>query len=285
MAISVKALHSLEEMYAAVELQMIYWGSEIESLVPAHMLFSIVNSGGHVLVAFDDDRMIGVLIGLIAAEWGEKPAREGLYIASKRMVVLPEYRSKGVGYQLKLAQRDMAIQQGIDLVSWTFDPLLATNAYFNLHKLGCVSRTYLENYYGTRGDTTGLTIMGVSDRLKVEWWVNNPQVESRLQGQFTPIDVLPMLRERVVNPVEIIRHLILPGEEITQVESEYCLIEIPVNYMAVVESDPPIGEIWREQTREAFLTMLSSGYTVRDFCRLDVEGLNRAFYLLQKSGE
>jgi predicted GNAT superfamily acetyltransferase len=78
-----------------------------------------------------------------------------LQLFSKRMVVLPEYRGQGIGYRLKLAQRDFAIEQGIRLVVWTFDPMLAPNAHLNIRKLGVVCHTYYENYYGTSSEGGG----------------------------------------------------------------------------------------------------------------------------------
>lgn len=117
--IAIKALRHLDEMYAAVELQQGYWGSDVESIVPAHMLYSLAENGGHVLAAFDNTRLIGVLIGFLGTniEESHRPAMANLHIASKRMVVLPEYRNQGVGYRLKLAQRDLAIQQKIQLIT------------------------------------------------------------------------------------------------------------------------------------------------------------------------
>lgn len=284
MNIQIKALQSLDEMYAAVELQKVYWGTDIESLVPAHMLFSIVGSGGHVLAALDNDRMVGVLIGLLAAEPGIRPARETLFLASKRMVVLPEYRSQGVGYRLKLAQREVAMSLGISLISWTFDPLLAANAYFNLHKLGCISRTYYENYYGTGEDNTGLTILGISDRLKVEWWVNDPEVAGRIQGQFNVESITAFLDHGVVNPVKVVDDLLYPLERINPVDTPCCLIEVPVDYPDIAKQDRVLGLAWRDQTRAAFHFALAQGYVVRDLHRVHYSGLDRAFYLLKEKG-
>jgi predicted GNAT superfamily acetyltransferase len=180
---SIRLLHNLSEMHESVELQKTYWGSDLESVVPAHMLFSLATSGGHVLAAFDGDKMVAVLIGFLGTDVQEasRPAMANLRIVSKRMIVLPEYRGQGVGFKLKKRQREFAMRQGIRLVTWTFDPLLATNAHLNIRKLGAISTSYLEDYYGTSNEG-GLSRVGSSDRLLVEWWVTNRRLEERISG-------------------------------------------------------------------------------------------------------
>ena len=153
---SIRSLQNLNEMHGAVELQKTYWGSDLESVVPAHMLFSLATSGGQVIAAFDGDKMVAVLIGFLGTDIQEpsRPAMANLRIVSKRMIVLPEYRGLGIGYKLKKRQREFAMRQGIRLITWTFDPMLAANANLNIRKLGAISTSYLEDYYGTRSHTS-----------------------------------------------------------------------------------------------------------------------------------
>src|ERR1051325_2288200 len=93
---SIRLLQKLDEMREAVELQKTYWGTDLESVVPAHMLFSLATSGGHVLAAFDGDKMVAVLIGFLGTDIQEpnRPAMANLRIVSKRMIVLPDYRGQ-----------------------------------------------------------------------------------------------------------------------------------------------------------------------------------------------
>src|SRR3954462_12563274 len=113
--IEIRPLRALEDMRPVVEMQKLYWGDDLESVIPAHMLFSLANHGGHVLAAFDGDKPVGVLVGFLSTHQADppRPAMANLQIFSKRMVVLPEYRSQGIGYRLKLAQRDIALKEGI----------------------------------------------------------------------------------------------------------------------------------------------------------------------------
>ncbi len=279
MTVKIIALHALEEMYPAVELQKLYWGNDIESVVPAHMLFTIATTGGHVLAAMDaadGGRMIGVLIGLVAIDDAHPPQ---LSIASKRMVVLPDYRSRGIGYQLKLAQREVAMRQGIELVTWTFDPLLAKNAHLNMHKLGCIGPAYLQDYYGM-DDSTGLATLGSSDRLQVAWWVAEQRVISIIEGQRSQLRHHLERGAAFINTTRQIDSVPHPIDGFNDPAGAVALLEVPLDYPGIVEDDPPLAMAWRQHTRALFQQLMAAGYIVMDFIRETHEGHDRGFYVL-----
>lgn len=285
----IRALRTLDEMRQAVALQRVYWGDDLESVVPAHMLFSIASYGGHVLAAFDGDKMVGVLIGFLGTNMAEssRPAMANLQFVSKRMVVLPEYRNQGLGYRLKVAQRDLAIKQGVRLIVWTFDPLFAVNAYLNIHKLGGICREFRQDYYGTEA-TGGLTVLGSSDRLVVEWWVTNRRVEERINGRRTELGLKHYLDANtpILNPTTLRTDgLCMPTNNPARTfGSSMVLLEIPVDYSAIVQADPELARQWRTHSREQLSALLDAGYLVTDFLRELYEGRQRAFYLLSHSG-
>src|SRR5690606_24744048 len=98
--ITIRTLHSADEMSAAVDLQRVYWGNNMEDLVPEHMLLSIARYGGHIHAAYDGNRMVGLLMGFLGADIDPDEASDApsqLYVMSKRMVVLPEYRGQKIG--------------------------------------------------------------------------------------------------------------------------------------------------------------------------------------------
>ena len=96
--------------------------------------------------------------------------------------VLPAWQGTGVGLQLKLAQREAILAQGFtDWVTWTYDPLLRTNAVFNIRRLGAVCSTYKSNWYGVMLD--GLNAGTPSDRCQVDWWLNSQRVTGRVAGE------------------------------------------------------------------------------------------------------
>lgn len=284
--IVIRPLRSLAEMRPAVELQTVYWGDELESVVPAQMLFTLATHGGHVLAAFDGERIVGLLIGFLGT--GETddigPAAGRLQAVSKRMVVLPEYRSHGIGYRLKLAQREFAIQQGLSLVTWTFDPLLAPNAYLNLHKLGAISRTYLVDYYGT--DTgAGLTTLGSSDRLLAEWQITRGHVAKRVAGTYTPLTLDQHLGGGavIVNPAVVSAETWIAPGEIVNTRAATLLLEIPLNYLAMIDAQPDLARAWRQHTRALFQDLFAAGCVATEFVRATYEGRERTFYVLSRA--
>lgn len=279
---TIRPLTTLDEMYEAVELQQSYWGNDIESVVPAQMLYTIHGSGGHVIGAFDGSKMVGVLIGLIGTDTAvkDRPAMANLLIASKRMVVLPEYRSSGIGYRLKLAQREAAIKQGIRLVTWTFDPLQSKNAHLNLRKLGGIAREYQINAYGTR-DETGLSRFGWSDRLKVQWWVTHRRIEERLFGKRADVTLGQYLSAgaTLVNATSTVDGVTVYAHDFKRVDTSFALVEVPRDFDEIAKNEPDIAKGWQKHVRECFVPLLNSGYFVSDFLSGDLEGRNRVFYL------
>src|SRR6266849_661936 len=156
------ALSTQPEFKSAVELQREIWGfAEIE-LLPVRLFVVATKIGGQALGAFDGERMIAFCLAIPGLKAGGKG-----YLHSHMLGVLPEYNNRGVGRMLKLAQREEALQRGIDLIEWTFDPLELKNAYFNIEKLGAIVRRYQTNHYGM---TTSRLQAGLpTDRCVAEW--------------------------------------------------------------------------------------------------------------------
>ena len=97
------------------------------------------------------------------------------------LAVLPEYRDKGVGYQLKVAQYHAVDQQAVRLITWTYDPIESRNANLNIARLGAISRTYKRDHYGEMND--GLNFGFPSDRLLVEWWITSNRSNNKIGGE------------------------------------------------------------------------------------------------------
>jgi predicted GNAT superfamily acetyltransferase len=114
------------------------------------------------------------------------------------LAVKEMHRNTGLGRELKLFQRELAMGDGFDLIEWTFDPLEIKNAYFNLEKLGAVARQYVVNQYGI----TSSPLQGglPSDRLVAEWWLRSARVEETLRRGKRPETTVT---ERVEIPAEI----------------------------------------------------------------------------------
>ncbi len=171
--ISIRHCHDLSEFQQCFELQRAVWG-KTELDVPLPLFVIAAETGGQVLGAFDNEKMVGFTLAIAGY-------RDGLpFLHSHMTAVLENYRDRGIGRRLKSFQRDDALKRGIRLVEWTFDPLEVKNAYLNFMRLGAIARRYLPNCYGV---TTSPLHGGMpTDRLIAEWWLDSPRVSNLLDG-------------------------------------------------------------------------------------------------------
>jgi len=195
--IELRALTESRQFQEAVALQKTVWGFQDVELLPARLFVVATKVGGQAFGAYDGNGMVGFLLSIP----GLKPGG-GSYLHSHMLGVLPEYRNKGVGRMLKLRQREDALQRGIDLVEWTFDPLELKNAFFNMERLGAIVRRYVENQYGT---TTSPLHGGLpTDRCVAEWWLASPHAEKVIAGRTPARDVEERgVVERIEVPADI----------------------------------------------------------------------------------
>ena len=192
--ITARALTTQSEFEDAVRLQKEIWGFNDIELLPVRLFIVATKVGGQAFGAFDGSRMVGFCLAIPGLKAGGKS-----YLHSHMLGVTAEYRNSGVGRQLKLMQREDAIQRGIELVEWTFDPLEIKNAYFNMERLGAIVRRYVRNQYGT---TTSHLHGGLpTDRCVAEWWIESPRVKAVVNGG--PPVPRPEIVERLSVPAAI----------------------------------------------------------------------------------
>lgn len=285
MPINIVSLSQLGDMFPVVDLQRNYWGADAESVVPAHMLFSITTTGGHVLAAQDHAQSIGAVIGLVGYSDTPDPYTDSqLYIFSKRMVVLPNYRDEGLGYRLKMAQRDAALARGIRHVVWTFDPMLSRNAYLNLRKLGAQASLYKQDAYGGYS-SGGLSSFGMSDRLYLDWYLDTEPVQARANQTYTPLTLeaylehgYPLLNLATPNA----EGWLVPSVNVLPEVPPICLFEIPSNYPEIEQADMALAYQWRIHVRQHLQRLMLAGYIVKDFVRGTLKDVIRSFYILEK---
>src|SRR5262245_29007882 len=161
-------LHTLEEFARVVDLEREIWGPGYDDVVPVSILAVTTHCGGILIGAFSGERMIGFVYSLPGIRNG-RPTQW-----SHMLGVLDEFRSAGVGRELKRLQRERALAAGIDLIEWTYDPMQAMNAHLNFTKLGVVVGTYGENVYGLSGSP--LHGGNPTDRFIAEWWIRKERV-------------------------------------------------------------------------------------------------------------
>ncbi len=283
---TIRTLTSQEEMERVEELQRIIWpGSEVD-IVPVHLIKTIARNGGIVLGALDGEELRGYVFGFLGAkEFGDRhPASESLKHCSHQLGVHPDYRNRGIGYRLKLAQRKAVIEQGIHLVTWTYDPLLSLNGYFNVRRLGVVCNRYIRDAYGSMRD--GLNIGLPSDRFDIDWYVNSPRVTDRVEKGIHPPGLSDYLHGGavVLNPSTIREDgVITPPEQFIAPQSSLVLVEIPSDFMHLKEVDFALARSWRVHTREVFEAAFEADYLISDFLFIKEGGESRSYYLLARS--
>lgn len=270
--IQIREVETEEEGRQCVALQQEVWGFDRRDLVTAPMLATCRRYGGIVLGAFlPGGQLVGFVFSLPA------PWKDGLLQHSHMLAVRPPFRNQGLGFRLKQAQYEAARSRGIPLITWTFDPLEAKNAYLNLGKLGAVARRYYIHLYGERTSSELHSGLG-TDRLLAEW---------RVCGPFRP----PVAPSPGAGP------FILQGkagrggwlrpQEVDLQAAEPCLwLEIPPDIQSLKRADRELALEWREKTRQAFLHYLLQGYRVQG---IHVEGtggqIGRVAYRLLREAE
>ena len=141
-SIIIRDLTLCSELREVETLQKEVWQSEDRDVVPLNILAATRAVGAILLGAFDGPALVGFAYSFVGRE------DERLIHHSHMLAVTPLHRNLNLGYRLKLAQRDRALAQGIDRMTWTFDPLQSLNAHFNFAKLGVIADTYNINFYG-----------------------------------------------------------------------------------------------------------------------------------------
>jgi predicted GNAT superfamily acetyltransferase len=274
--IEYRAINSLAEFQAAEALQFLVWGGSDIETVPTHILRTVRENGGVVHGAFA--RVPGgkeTLVGLVFGFPGISKAGKLLH-CSDLLCVHPDYRNLDIGYQLKLIQRRVVLTQGIDLITWTFDPLESRNANLNFHKLGGISRTYLCDYYGNMKDDLNTSLP--SDRLLLEWAITSKKVKSLISGEKTrQMDNLTGLK--VLNPSSQ-DVLPRPTENPEMSGDVSFLVELPGNFREILAADAGLALAWRNHLRKLFSNSFSDGYTITNFSYDKKNG--RGYYLLEK---
>jgi len=285
---NIRLLETIEEMSAVEALQREVWPGSETDVVPAHLLITVVHNGGVVLGAFAAEKLVGFVFGFPGLEStpdGPRPKH-----CSHMAGVTADYRDRGVGFALKRAQWQVVRHQGLDHVTWTYDPLLGRNANLNIARLGAVCSTYRRSEYGDMRDDFNAGLP--SDRFQVDWWINTRRVELRLSKRPRPALSLGHLARVGVQPLYSLPSMPLeaaqgrpaglprPPEHVPALAAQLMAAEIPSDFMALKSADFALARDWRFFTREFFETAFAKGYIVTDFVFDRSEGGPRSFYIL-----
>jgi predicted GNAT superfamily acetyltransferase len=283
----IRKIDKPEEYHECEEVQRRAWGMPDIHIVPSHLLITAQKNGGLVLGAFDaEGKMVGYLFGFLGTT---QPDPEGQSAAGRlkhcsHMVgILPECQSQGLGYLLKLSQRDHALSQGLDLVTWTFDPLESANANLNLSKLGVVFNTYLRDVYGRMTDELNAGL--ATDRVQVDWWIRSRRVVERLEKSGKKLSLDEMLQRGAsqVNAATIGTDGVLrPSGSDLSSGAEAIVVEVPADFQGTKAADMSSAIDWRTHTRDLFCHYFEAGYAAVEFISEIVGGHRHSYYVLRR---
>ena len=244
--VRMRALTTVEDADRILEIVLATW--EHHQPLPREMIVALAHSGNEPWGAFDEDRMVGFVLG-----WAGVDPEDGVHVHSHMLAALPERRHKGVGTALKFAQRAQALDRGMRVVRWTFDPLQSRNAWFNMGKLGAVADRFYRDLYGEMGDA--LNAGDRSDRLMVRWDLEREPGPRAFEGEG------PVLVRRSGNPAAP-----EPAQEIGPGPAGGW-IEIPREYADLREADRSLAKHWRDACADTVEGLIAAGCVAISFDR------------------
>ncbi|HEY7047346.1 MAG TPA: GNAT family N-acetyltransferase [Jatrophihabitantaceae bacterium] len=202
-------------------------------------LRALAHTGNYLAGVYDGQRLIGASVGFFA---------EDGHLHSHITGIAAEYQGQGIGRLLKLHQRDWALARGRTAISWTFDPLIARNAYFNLHSLGAAVVEYLLDFYGEMNDAVNAG--DATDRLYVLWALNTPAPPA------PSVADVPALVARDGN--QPVSHT---------VDAPRLSVATPADIEKLRAHEPELAVRWRMAVRDAMAGALAEGYRVTGITR------------------
>ena len=273
--VRIRPAHERADFDACCELQRAVWGlSELE-IASAIQLIATTHAGGSLLLAETGE---GQAVGFAYAF----PALRGgvAHLHSDMLAVLPAHQKRGVGVRLKWAQRQEALERGIELITWTFVPLQARNASLNLRRLGARGTEFLENFYGIT--STPLHHGLPTHRLLVRWELHAPEVEALLAaGEPAPAVDTPSLPR--VNDVKWQAGWAVSSEPRLDLDEPALLLEIPPDFDVIHQAAPTVAADWQGKVCRALRAYFDRGYAASGFTPTEERGRRRPFYVLSRA--
>lgn len=239
--VQVLPLDTLAGVREAADLFARVWRTDpTKPPLAAEVMRAVEHAGGYVMGAFIGDQMVGASSGFLGMD-GQRRAVLHSHISG----VVDQGR--GVGLALKLHQRAWALERGIASITWTFDPLVRRNAWFNLVKLGATCVEYLPDFYGPMSDA--LNGGQSSDRLFTRW-----DLCATPRGPVDPPGAVLVLDEVDGQP-QPTHARPTPGTDL--------LVRLPADIEALRATAPDTADAWRGAVREALVPAFADGLQVR----------------------
>lgn len=253
--VQIRELTSLAEMEACRGLYDSIWHPDPNAVpVSLEMMRALSKTGNYVVGAYDGDLLVGACLGFFA-----EPASRSMH--SHIAGVSPGAQGRDIGFALKLHQRAWAVGRGLATITWTFDPLVRRNAYFNVGKLGAVPTAYLPNFYGGMQDR--INFGDDTDRVLVEWPLASDSVAAACAGRSPRVSIADLPGAAIAldrDPAGAPR----PGQA---AGAHTILLAVPDDVERLRAGDPALARAWREAIAATLGGLLAEGATVTGFDR------------------
>ena len=274
MDVRIEVAHDIAACHATVPIQEEIWSGDV--VVPPQLMLAVAHNGGFTALAYvdGDERAAGFVFGFL-----------GIYDYhfrhhSHMLAVREVHRRSGIAVKLKEAQRDHCLDQGIDTIAWTMDPLEARNARFNFARLGAFARTYHRDFYGAMPDRLNEGLP--SDRLYIEWRIATDRADKRLRGTeaVAPLEDAERDGVRTLLRADGDR----PGRVEAPGDATHLLVGVPPDIQAIKARDRALALEWRMAIRAALEPAFAAGYAAVETLYSN-DGARAAYVLVRQQSE
>nr|WP_042178434.1 hypothetical protein [Kibdelosporangium sp. MJ126-NF4]CEL13180.1 hypothetical protein [Kibdelosporangium sp. MJ126-NF4]CTQ98870.1 FIG00996959: hypothetical protein [Kibdelosporangium sp. MJ126-NF4] len=251
--VEVRELTEIADLSAVVGLFESIWKSAPGARpVSTELLRAMSTAGNYVSGAFEHGELLGACFGFFG-----NPGKASLH--SHIAGVAKAGVGRGIGHALKLHQRGWTLLQDVPVITWTFDPLVRRNAYFNLGKLGARPIGYLPDFYGPMQDS--INGSGDTDRLMVGWDLTSPDVRAAAFGQPVLIDAEALGAAKALSVDSD------GGPLVGLADTPTVLVAVPSDIERVRRTDPALGKAWRAALREVLGGLMADNAHIAGFDR------------------
>jgi predicted GNAT superfamily acetyltransferase len=199
----------------------------VKTMVSPEIIIAALHNGAYGSVVWDGDEPIAAAFALVGKSLSHTPSELNLH--SHAAGVVSMRAGEGIGAMLKHHQWQWARENGFATITWSFDPLVRRNAWFNMIKLGAQVTGYFQNFYGELDD--GINAGEQSDRVLVRWNVLNSKTPQSLG--------------------------------LVDVRDGDVVIATPVDIETLRKVDKQQAQQWRAEQRALFLDAVHDGCQVR----------------------
>ncbi|MGW6460948.1 GNAT family N-acetyltransferase [Streptomyces sp. NPDC055078] len=210
--------------------------------ISVELIRALSHSGNYVTGAYRGGRMVGASVAFLAAPPGQ----------ALHSHVTGVSESRGIGFALKHHQRAWALARGLNRITWTFDPLVRRNAYFNLSKLGATLEEYHTAFYGPMQD--GINGADDSDRVLAVWRIDEERATAAVPAGSAGEPPAPVLTQREDG-----------HPQLHSTDERVVLVGLPSDIETLRRTCPAAATAWRLAVREVLGGLLADGAGVVRF--------------------